>query len=348
MAEKKVTQLCMVAQVLDKEHPILGFFHAWVLECSKRFDVVHVICLQQGTCELPAHVHVYSLGKEKGASKCMYVWRFYKYLTTIFFTHPPTHVFFHMGAIFNVLAAPFFLIRTFTQTRFYWWKAHGHINWFGRLALRFVDRVYTSTESGFPIVTPKRRIVGQAIDDTLFSYHDNSRDGGTVLYVGRIAPVKQLEVFLETMALLKKKGFQVTPQIVGPVVDEVYFQKLLALASHYGFDDTVFLGSKMQTELVSLYQDANVFLNTSLTHSMDKTVLEAMLCGCIPVTANKAFVELLDDLPLYTTEATALSYVSLLEPLLAIDHTQWRTQLRERVVAAHTLTTFPDRIFGID
>jgi hypothetical protein len=108
------------------------------------------------------------------------------------------YVFFHMGAIYNILAFPFFLIRKSFNTKFYWWKAHGHINWVGRLALRCVDRVYTSTESGFPIATKKRVVVGQAIDTTLFTLDkvflmmERMRKMKSS-FVGRITPIKRIE-----------------------------------------------------------------------------------------------------------------------------------------------------------
>ncbi|MCD5381655.1 MAG: hypothetical protein LR008_03730, partial [Candidatus Pacebacteria bacterium] len=57
-------KLLIITQVLDTEHPILGFFHRWVEEFAKHCEQVHVICLQEGRHDLPDNVTVHSLGKE--------------------------------------------------------------------------------------------------------------------------------------------------------------------------------------------------------------------------------------------------------------------------------------------
>jgi glycosyltransferase involved in cell wall biosynthesis len=341
-------KILICCQVIDKNHPILGFFHGWVLEFSKHFKEVHVICLQKGVYDLPPHVFVYSLGKEEGESNLKYSYRFYKYFGKVFFKVRVDFVFFHMGAILTVLAAPFFFVRKFFGTQFYWWKAHGHINWFGRFALTFVDRVYTSTESGFPIRSEKRHIIGQAIDITRFVFPQSGERAREVIYVGRIVPIKRIEDFIEVARNITTvhPGFVFT--VVGPLDDVDYKKRLDALCAEHGLSDKVrFVGSKTQEELVPLYQKASFFLNTSLTNSMDKTVLEAMLCGCIPVTANKAFFRLLSPSALYCEEPSTQRYTDVLMRVIEVQDTaSFRKELRESVVKEHSLTTFPLRIFN--
>lgn len=342
-------KLLICAQVMDKNHPILGFFHGWVLEFAKHFAEVHVICLQKGVLELPAHVFVYSLGKEDEESNVKYVYRFYKYFAHVFFKVRVEYVFFHMGAVLTVLAMPFFMLRKLRGTTFYWWKAHGHIYWFGRFALHFVDRVYTSTETGFPIVTKKRRIVGQAIDTSRFVFPEVTARRKEVVYVGRIVPIKRLEDFIEVAKKVVARYPEHTFTVVGPLDDIAYVQKLYALCRKYKLENVVtFAGSKTQEELVPLYQRASLFLNTSLTHSMDKTVLEAMLCGCIPVTANNAFEELLSPEGLYCETASVGGYYDALEKCIEVsDTSELRKRLCNNVISAHSLTTFPSRIFTL-
>jgi glycosyltransferase involved in cell wall biosynthesis len=342
-------KILICCQVLDKNHAILGFFHRWVLEFSKHFERVDVICLQKGECELPAHVYVHTLGKEDGESNLKYIYRFYANFSKIFFTVRVDFVFFHMGAIFNVLAAPFFFMRKIFGTKFYWWKAHGHINHFGRFALTFVDRVYTSTESGFPILSPKRHIVGQAIDVTQFVLPDKTVERQEkVLYVGRVVPIKRIEDFQDTAFTLHGVFPKLSWHVIGPVGDEAYFKTqehkrdALDAVSYIHFE-----GPKIQSELVPLYQKARVFLNTSLTHSMDKTVLEAILCGCIPVTSNKAFASLLTPYGLYASEPTPSEYAKILTHVLKSDTEVLSENLRNTVVGAHSLETFPRRIFNV-
>ncbi len=339
--------LLITTQAMDLDDPILGFFHGWVQEFANHFKRIDVICLREGRHALPPNVFIHSLGKEDGENRLKYLWRFYRYFRQIFVAQKVEYVFFHMGAIYNILAAPFFLLRGSFGTQFYWWKAHGHINRIGKIALLFVDRVYTSTQSGFPIATKKRRIIGQAIDNQKFTM-EGGRDvrKNEILFVGRITPVKHIEDFIETAHILDSHFPDLRWSIIGPVDDASYFKELEALIAEKGMAGrVVFCGTKTQDELVPLYQGAKIFLNTSRTESMDKTVLEAALCGCIPVTANVAFKELLLGTGLFLEEGVPASYAGVLSQLLDEENTALRTELRKRVMAAHSITTFTERIF---
>ncbi len=78
-------KLLIATQAVDKNHPILGAFHSWFSEFAKKFDEVHIICLQKGVYDLPDNVTVYSLGKEEGESDLKYLYRFYKYFGSYLF-----------------------------------------------------------------------------------------------------------------------------------------------------------------------------------------------------------------------------------------------------------------------
>ena len=67
----------IITQIIDKDDPILGFFHRWVEEFAKHIDHIDVICLKKGEHTLPSNVSVYSLGKEGGESRIKYTFRVY-------------------------------------------------------------------------------------------------------------------------------------------------------------------------------------------------------------------------------------------------------------------------------
>jgi glycosyltransferase involved in cell wall biosynthesis len=341
-------KLLICTQAVDSDHPILGFFIGWISEFAKHFEEVHVICLIKGEYTLPPHVHVYSLGKEEGENKLKYVARFYRYFAHIFFTVKVDYVFYHMGAVYNILGAPFFFLRDFFHTKFFWWKAHGHINVMGKLALVFVDLVFTSTESGFSIRTQKKRVIGQAIDPSLFTLGSHEAREKKIIFVGRIMEVKRVDLFIETVALLIRDDPSLCFEIVGPIGDEAYFASLQQRIQKLGLENVVtFLGPKTQQELIGIYQTSLLFLNTSQTHSMDKTVLEAVLCGCVPVTGNTAFKDLCAEHGLYISDPSPVQYAASLRTLLQSDLSSLCMQLRQKVVSLHSLDTFTHRIFGI-
>ena len=57
-------KLLIVTQKVDQNDSVLGFFLSWLIEFSKHFEKLTVICLEKGEYNLPDNVKVYSLGKE--------------------------------------------------------------------------------------------------------------------------------------------------------------------------------------------------------------------------------------------------------------------------------------------
>lgn len=212
-------KLLITTQKVDKNDPILGFFHRWIEEFAKHFERIDVICLQEGEHTLPPHVYVHSLGKEMGENRLKYLLRFYHFFWQLYIRQGVDFVFFHMGAIYNILAAPFFFIRKFKKTKFFWWKTHGHIDTMGRLALAFVDRVYTATSESFPIRSKKRNVIGHAIDTDLFKPGVDGNKDIEVLFVGRISRRKRVEQVFQVVQELKKNRRKVSARIVGAQID---------------------------------------------------------------------------------------------------------------------------------
>lgn len=336
---------------MDKDDPILGFFHRWVLEFAKHFEEVHVICLNKGTCELPEHVFVYSLGKDEGKGRLTYLYRFYKYFFHVFFHVRVDFVFFHMGAEYNILAAPFFFLRKLFKTKFYWWKTHGHLSLQAKTALVFVDRVHTAIAESFPITTPKCKVVGHAIDTAQFS--PDSVDNGTpvLLFVGRLSRIKRVEQVLEVAKRLKEKNIACITRIIGQQVDDEYYKTLNNLVTKYGLKDQVtFIPGIAQQALVHEYQAATVFMNPSDNDGLDKVVLEAMACGAVPITGNTSFNHMLSPYNLYMRKGNISGYTNRIIEVLNCSETKHRelqTQLRDVVVRDHALETITKRIFGI-
>lgn len=344
-------KLLICTQTIDKDDPILGFFHAWVIEFAKYFEQVDVICLKEGTHTLPQNVRVHSLGKETGESRMKYLWRFYRFFWNVYMRGHVDYVFFHMGAIYNILAAPFFLIRTLKHTKFYWWKTHGHINVVGKVALMFVDRVFTASPESFPVKTKKKVVVGHAIDVHQFTSEErSSRDMPTILFVGRIMPIKKVEYVIEAARTLNEHGVQFRVRIVGSVGNTKYKKKLEGMVEAANLENTVsFVGPRTHAELVHEYHEADILINPSETGSIDKVVLEAMLSGVIPLAAGSAYARVLAEFGLCVAHNDPKEYVKHIERILNTPgkSAELRLALREKVMREHALATLPRRVFDI-
>lgn len=183
------------------------------------------------------------------------------------------------------------------------WYAHGSVSASLRWALRGVTRVITSTPEGFRIASPKVRVVGQGIDSRLFDIpaHAPSRDD--ILYVGRVSPRKRIDLLLEAMAKVAELApeSRIRLRIVGPTLtadDQRYDMAMRSRMWALGLQDRVeFTGFVPQEFHPSLYRSAFLHLNVSKTGSMDKTVLEALACGCPVLTSNEAFTAFLAGRP---------------------------------------------------
>lgn len=339
-------KLLITTQVVDKKHPILGFFHRWVEEFAKYFERIDIICLQEGEHTLPNNVFVHSLGKEKGVSKVSYVVNFYKYFWRGL-KQKPDFVFFHMGAIYNILAAPFYIFYP-QRPKFYWWKTHGLLAFKDKLALRFVDRVFTAVAESFPIDTKKRQIVGHAIDTNLFTISDKERLVD-ILFVGRFSRIKRIEQVVEVVQQLVSEGEKISATIIGPVTDDVYYREIVDLIKEKNLQSIIRIkGPGPQQELLAEYQQAKVCMNPSEHEGLDKVVLEAMSAGAIPVTGNTACRELLAPFGLFSKKGDIATFAQVIKSVLDmpdIERGKLRQQLRGQITLHHSIDTITDRIF---
>lgn len=156
-------KLLIVTQVVDRNHPILGFFHRWIEEFAKHTETLHVIALQVGEYELPKNVTVHSLGKEEGSGKIERVMRFYKYVWSLGDEYDA--VFVHMNPEYVVLAG-------------FWWRMMGKrvSLWYNhtvgsfwlRIAKFLVKRVFHTSPYAFPARYKNAERMPAGIDTELF------------------------------------------------------------------------------------------------------------------------------------------------------------------------------------
>jgi glycosyltransferase involved in cell wall biosynthesis len=105
-----------------------------------------------------------------------------------------------------------------------------------------------------------------------------------VLFVGRLHPVKGLEILLDAFARLRATLPETRLMIVGPSNDE-YGPRLQAQVAREHSAFVHFVGHLEGSELLQAYVDADVFALPSHSESFGMTVAEAMACG-IPVVIS--------------------------------------------------------------
>ncbi|MBI2170425.1 MAG: glycosyltransferase [Chloroflexi bacterium] len=140
----------------------------------------------------------------------------------------------------------------------------------------------------------KMRVVPGGVDLDLF--HPGSQRAArdqlglnrhhTILYVGRLDPIKGLEVLMHTLPQLETcKDVQLL--VVGGSQEDAEYQRLKQLSSQLGLAERIeFLGSQQHESLPSYYQAADVCVVPSYYESFGLVALEAMACGT-PVVASR-------------------------------------------------------------
>jgi len=287
-------KLLILTQKIDINDDILGFFHCWVEEFAKNCESVIVICLQKGECHLPKNVKVFSLGKEKGRSNIKYLLNFYKYIWRERKNYDT--VFVHMNSEYVVLGG---LLWKLWRKKIGLWYAHGSTSFFLKIAEKIANIIFTSTPTGFRIKSRKLKIIGQGIDIKKFSPDFIKRDNSIfkIISVGRISPIKNLETLILSASVLKKKMNNLKVQIIGDIVlhsEKAYLLSLKTLVKKENIEKIVeFVGSVPNNKIVPLLQNSDLFVNCSMTGSLDKAILESMACGVITLSCNEAAKEVL-------------------------------------------------------
>lgn len=278
-----------MTQKVDQDDQNLGFFHRWIIEFAKHCESVIIICLEKGAHELPANVKVLSLGKEGNKSRGRYLLNFYRYI----FQERKNYdaVFVHMNPIYVVLGG---IVWKMLGKKISLWYTHKSVDLKLRIAEKFAHRIFTASPESFRLASKKVKIVGHGIDVDLFApAKDVGQQGSRIVSVGRISPVKNQLAMIQAFELARSHGYQGTLNIIGGAitVDDILYKKELEeyVSLHNLQNEVFFKGGVRPRDVISVYQQADLFINLSLTGSMDKAVLEAMACGLKILTSNEAF-----------------------------------------------------------
>ena len=114
-----------------------------------------------------------------------------------------------------------------------------------------------------------------------------------LLYVGRIEPLKGIDILIEAIALLQQRGISVCLSVIGGEsgvisdLEDSELARLHALREKYGLSDLVaFLGKRDQDTLPYYYSASEAVVVPSHYESFGMVALEAMACG-VPVVASQ-------------------------------------------------------------
>jgi len=180
------------------------------------------------------------------------------------------------------------------------------VNYRGGGADKFFDksfaRVWRTLKKASLIIVPSEylqdvfgrrkvgtKVVPNIIDTTLFfnkGYGRSEKDISDphVIVCRNLEKIYGIDVAIASFKLMKQTMTGARLTIAGSGSQE---KNLKNLAESYGLSDSViFTGMLNNNEMAALYQDADIFLNTSHVDNMPNSILEAMACGVPVVTTG--------------------------------------------------------------
>ncbi len=294
-------RLLIVTQAVDTEDPVLGFFVRWIEEFAKHVERIEVICLREGKHALPANVRVHSLGKERIAAentiiydsvfrRVRYAWRFLSLVWKLRDEYDA--VFVHMNQEYVLLAGWFWRL---LGKRVYLWRNHYAGSLLTDMASLFCNKIFCTSKHSYTARYRKTVLMPVGVNTERFSPDTRvARAPHSILFLARMAPSKRPEMLLDALTELAGTNVDFTATFVGSPLpqDERYYRGIKERARTL-LDRISFVPGVPQNQTPDLYRAHDIFVNTSPSGMLDKTLFEAAASGCLVLAASEDFADAL-------------------------------------------------------
>ena len=322
-------KLLFITPKIDERDDDLAFASLWAKTFSQEGYDVTVLCGNRGESSL--RIPVYGMGHRQGSRSPLPALRFLWYILTLKYDR----VFVHMNTRWLALGAWYWRFRKIPT---YLWYTHYTLPPSFQHALPVLKRMFAATAESLPQFEgdPRKVVTGHGIDTEFWNVPevpDGTRESVThLLAVHRISRSKRLDMVIRALALLPPE-YTLTHygRPLDPVDDIAYQRELQKMVAGLGLESRVrFMGSVPMPELRRIYPRYRVFVNV-VPKTIDKSVLEAMYCGCTPVImcGQAQAIGGLTCPTAETPEALA-EYIRTMQP-------QTRAELRRIVDERHSL-----------
>jgi len=340
----------------DADDPVLGFTTAWINALAPHCQFIDVVAMRAGRLALAPNVRVFSVGKEKGYSQPRRAIEFYRLLLGLLQERRYDAFFAHMMPLFAVMGAPVLKLRSVPITL---WYTHKSVTRMLQIAEKLADRVVTASPESFRIPSHKAQVIGHGIDTDVFSPLASPHPAGrafTLASIGRVAPIKHLEVLIDALALLVRDYSisNIHLQIVGETYagDRAYEHELRRQVERLGLGKVVeFVGPISFAQIPGVFQSADATVNLSATGSLDKAILESMSCAVPVITSNEAAWHVLaqwaDQLIINSAPDHLAQRIFMLIQLPTIERRKLGLELREVVLQNHSLARLAQNLVSL-
>lgn len=344
-------RLLFITQSVDERDTVLGFVCGWLREFANEFSDISVVCLRKGVFSLPENVKVFSINNTKccGLQTLGVVGKALIFLRFVWRTRNDYDaVFVHMNQEYILLAGVLWKI---LGKKVALWYNHTSGNFLTRTAMMLADVVFHTSPYAFTAGTKKSVRMPAGIDVERFSQVAGVvRAPKSILYLGRIAPVKGVKTLIEASLILQQRGVDFSITICGDALprDSEYEKILRQLAEPLVVSGKCrFIAGVPNSEAPSVFSIHKIFVNLTPAGNYDKTVLEAAACGTIPIVSSPAFRDAFPT-ELFFEEKNPQSLADKIEKIFTLredEQLEISNRLRKYVEEKHNLKILPKRIY---
>jgi glycosyltransferase involved in cell wall biosynthesis len=338
-------KLLIITQKVDRNDPMLGFFHHWLEEFARHCEQMMVICLSQGDGDLPENVKVFSLGKESGQSRLKYLFRFYKYIWRERKNYDA--VFIHMNQEYVLLGGFFWKI--FGKPIFMWRNHHAG-SWLTDVAAIFCHKIFCTSKYSYTAKYPKTVLMPVGVDIDIFRPDSAvEKIPRSILFLGRVAPVKKPKVLMSALKLLRERGVDFKANFYGDALaqDYEYHEEVKRRVKDFKLESLVnFYPGVSNEQTPAIYNRHQIFVNLSSSGMYDKTIFEAAACGVLSVNCNLNLRDNWFELTFPEDDEVALGKkIADILSLPVVEQDRLNRVCRELVISEHSLSLLVERLF---
>ena len=291
----KIMKILVITQKIDKKDTVLGFFHRWVEELAKRCEFVTVICLYKGEYNFSENVKVLSLGKENGGSKIQYVFKFLVYILREVKNYDS--VFVHMNEEYVIFGG---IIWRIFGKKILMWRNHPNGSFITNVAVFLANNVMCTSRSSYTAKFKKTKIMPVGIDVDLYENTSIGFVKNSILFFGRLSPIKNVHLFLEALSVLEDEGVDFHADIIGSVGtkgEEKYGEEIKIKGKTLVHKGKVsFISGIRHDETKKLYAKYDLYVNLTPNGSLDKTMFESCASQTPILVFNSALTGKIDDI----------------------------------------------------
>ena len=164
-----------------------------------------------------------------------------------------------------------------------------------------------------------------------------------MLFLGRFDPSKRPDLLVRALSMVAKRGLAFTASFVGGVSNEhsLYPQEVADLARDLGIADRIeFVGAVPNTDTYKYYRSHTIYVNSSKSGMLDKSLFKSIACGCLPIFTSADLGEMIGTEYMFT-DGDVDDLATHLAKALSLTDAERERQVKEFQVGAVEAHTIP-------